>query len=349
MKILHSGPTITDEDIQAVTEVLKSRHLEDGVVVEQFEEKMKDLIGREYAVATTNGFSAIHLTLIALNVKEQDEVIIPSYTCPALLNPVLLLHAKPVFADIATGSFNISYDTAKEKITSNTKAIIVPHTFGFPAEIEKIQSLGIPVIEDCAQSLGGRSGNKMLGNFTEASIFSFYATKMITTGDGGMILTDNREIYEIARNYRYYGHKRNHQQVAYNYHLTNLPAALGIAQSGRVHQWIEKRKSLARTYDHYFQQAEQTGIDFANRQESIYFRYPVYVENRDYLKEQLKVRDIYTGYGVLEGLHQLQEISDSEYPNTSQYLNHILSLPIYPSLEERDIERIAGEVLNILK
>ena len=150
MKILHSGPTITQEDINAVTQVLQSKHLEDGMMVEQFEDKMKNLIGRQYAVATTNGFSAIHLTLIALQVKEHDEVIIPSYTCPALLNPVLLLGAKPVFADIEKGSFNISYQTIKDKITPKTKAIIVPHTFGFPADIREIQSLGVPVIEDCA-------------------------------------------------------------------------------------------------------------------------------------------------------------------------------------------------------
>ena len=148
MRILHSGPTITQEDIHAVTEVLKSKHLEDGMMVEQFEDRMKNLIGRQYAVATTNGFSAIHLTLIALKVKENDEVIIPSYTCPALLNPVLLLKAKPVFADIAEGSFNISYQTIKDKITTKTKAIIVPHTFGFPADVREIESLGIPVVED---------------------------------------------------------------------------------------------------------------------------------------------------------------------------------------------------------
>jgi len=117
MKILHSNPTITENDIQAVTDVLNSRHLEDGEIVEQFENKLKTYIGREYAVATTNGFSAIHLSLIALGVMENDEVIIPSYTCPALLNPVLIMGAKPVFADIEYDSFNISAEQVKKKIS----------------------------------------------------------------------------------------------------------------------------------------------------------------------------------------------------------------------------------------
>jgi len=349
MKILHSNPTITENDIQAVTDVLNSRHLEDGEIVEQFENKLKTYIGREYAVATTNGFSAIHLSLIALGVMENDEVIIPSYTCPALLNPVLIMGAKPVFADIEYDSFNISAEQVKKKISEKTKAIIVPHTFGFPADIEAIASLGYPVIEDCAQSLGGEFNGKKLGTSSEISIFSFYATKMMTSGDGGMVMTNNQDIYEKVLNYRYYGHRKNHKWIAYNYHLTNLPAALGISQLENLDEWVGKRKKLSKIYDHYFRENSRININFENKMQSIYFRYPIKVEQRNQLKEELKKADIYTGYGVLEGLHQLQDYPDKEYPNTAKFLEQILSLPIYPSLNESDIKFIAKKVLNIIK
>ena len=118
---------------------------------------------------------------------------------------------------------------------------------------------------------------------------------------------------------------------------------------GRIDHWINKRKKIAEIYDNHFKGLKKPGTGFANSQDAIYFRYLVYVENRDDLKEKLKEKDIYTGYGVLEGLHQLQGLPDDQYPNTSNYLKHILSLPIYPSLEEKDIERIAKQVLNILK
>jgi perosamine synthetase len=349
MKILHSSPTITEKDIKAVTDVLNSRHLEDGEIVEQFENKLKSYIGRNYAVATANGFSAIHLSLIALGVEENDEVIIPSYTCPALLNPVLIMGAIPVFADIEDNSFNISARQVKKNISEKTKAIIVPHTFGFPADVKAIRNLGYPVIEDCAQSLGGKLNDKKLGTFSEISIFSFYATKMITSGDGGMVLTDNKEIYEKVRNYRYYGHKKNHKFLAYNYHLTNLPAALGLSQLDNLKKWVEERKKLAKIYDHYFEKESGINIDFSNKKQSIYFRYPIQLEKRDQLKEKLKQEDIYTGYGVLEGLHQLQNYPDKNFPNTAKFLKQILSLPLYPSLKESDIEFIAKKVLKIIK
>lgn len=348
MKILHSSPTITYKDIKNVTKVLKSKHLEEGDFVKLFEDKLKNFVGRKFAISTTNGFSAIHLSLVALGVDENDEIIIPSYTCPALLNPVLIMGAKPVFADIEEDSFNISTKTIKYKITSKTKAIIVPHTFGFPAKIQEIKKLGIPIIEDCAQSIGGKMHGKMMGTFSEISIFSFYATKLITSGDGGMILTDDENIYKKCLDYRYYGHKKNHRYIAYNYHLTNLPAALGASQLDKIEGWIKKRRKFAEVYSFYFKNEEKINIDFVNKEDSVFFRYPIQIEKRDLLKEKLKNKGIYTGYGVLEGLHQLQKINDSKLPNTTKFLNQILSLPLYPSLKEKHIKTIAKHTLNIL-
>lgn len=154
-EILHSVPTISEDDISTIQEVLTSKHLEEGEYVCQFEYKMSQYVGRKFAAATTNGFSAIHLALIALGVKENDEVIILSYTCPAVLNPIILLRAIPIIVDIDNGGFNISPQQIKDNLRPKTKAIIVPHMFGFPADIDEITKLGIPVIEDCAQAICG--------------------------------------------------------------------------------------------------------------------------------------------------------------------------------------------------
>jgi perosamine synthetase len=351
INIEHSAPSIDAEDIAAVSEVLQSKHLEDGLVVRHFEDDFKRHFSREYAVATNNGFAAIHLALIALNITYGDEVIIPAYSCPALLYPILLQNALPVFADIGPHSFNISAESVGKRISKKTKAIIVPHIFGFPAMIEQIMQFGIPVIEDCTQALGGKYKNRKLGTFSEISIFSFYATKMICTGDGGMILTDRHDFFETIQEYKYYGHKRSHKSIEYNYHLTNLPAALGISQFKKINSFVLKRKQIAEIYDHFFFGLNAIEIEFENKTDSIYYRYPLKVHQRDKIRTILAEKGIKTGFGVLEGLHQIIEPNQVNrcLPNTENFLANILSIPIYPSLSLDDSEIVATTISKIVK
>ena len=198
-QIRHSKPYADKEDEDAVVNQIASLMHGTGARVEEFEQKMRELIGRRYSRATTSGTTALHISLLALGVGEGDEIIIPSYVCQSVMNAVNYTRAKPILVDIDDSEnkgYNISVKTIKTKVTKRTKAIIVPHMFGFPAEIDKIKKEfpSVKVIEDCAQSLGGRYKEKMLGGFGDLSIFSFYATKMISTGHGGMILTDSEEI-----------------------------------------------------------------------------------------------------------------------------------------------------------
>jgi len=349
MDIAHSKPTITEKDIQAVCQALESRHLEDGNLVVEFEEKMKSYIGCSYSIATNTGFSAIHLSLIALELKKGDEVIIPSYSCPALLNPILIMGCIPVLVDTEMNSVCLSAIEVKRKITSKTKAIIVPHIFGFPAPVEEICSYGVPVIEDCAQSVGGTIEGKKMGSFASISVFSFYASKMITTGDGGMLLTDDEEIYNRALNYRYYGHKKNHKYLAYNYHLTNMPAALGIAQLEKLDQIIQRRKEISRQYNKAFLACSEIDCTFEGRLNSAFYRYPVSINNRDFVKKELAQEGIQTGFGVLEGLHQLQDIGDNQFPETTKNLKNVLSLPIYPDLTNLEVKFVIDKITQILE
>jgi perosamine synthetase len=346
----HSKPTIGQEEIDAVNAVLLSLHLEDGEYVNTLEKAFKNYFSRNFAVAVSNGFAAIHLSLVALNIKSGDEVIIPSYTCAALLNPVLLLNAKPVIVDVSPNSFNIDVKGLRNKISKRTKAIIVPHTFGYPANIDDILTLGIPVIEDCAQAIGGIYKNKFLGQFGTLSIFSFYASKMICSGDGGMIITDDEKIYKKIINYKYYGHKKLHKYVAYNYHLTNLPAALALVQLKKVVSFIERRKHIAIKYDKLLSAHNKINIDFENKVQACYYRYPIRLSmNIEIVKYRMLQKGIQCGYGVLEGMHQILELDPANYKNTENNLNTILSLPIYPSLKDTDVQYISEKLIKIVE
>ena len=260
-----------------------------------------------------------------------------------------MLGAKPVIVDIEANSFNIDIGEVKKNINDSTKAIIVPHIFGFPAKIDEIISLKIPIIEDCAQSIGGEYKGKLLGSFGAISIFSFYASKMICGGDGGMILTDNKIYKETILNYRYYGHKKLHSYVAYNYHMTNLPAALAMSQLNNIKSFIDIRKEIALLYDNYFTERQDIKIDFENKSDACYYRYPVRLKKDiNLVKKRMLDHGIICGYGVLEGMHQMLKLPTDNFTNTEYNLKSILSLPIYPSLNNDEITYIADTLIKVL-
>lgn len=348
--ILHSKPTIDKDDISAVVSVLESNHLEEGDNVKELENHFKSYLNINFASSVSTGFAAIHLALKALDVKPGDEVIMPSYCCAAVLNPVLLLGAIPVIVDIDKSSFNISVEEVFSTITPRTKAIIAPHIFGFPCKIDELIATRVPIIEDCAQSLGGFYKGRKMGTFGTLSAFSFYATKMICGGDGGLISTQNLDLYNRILDYRYYGHKKLHKHVAYNYHLTNLPAALINTQLIKLDSFIKRRKQIAELYDEIFSHLDNIKIDFENKQDSCYYRYPVTISsNVDDVKLKMNESGIQCGYGVLDGLHQILELDKTKYPNTEQKLKTVLSLPIYPSLTDNEACYVAETLIKLLK
>jgi len=350
--IPHSKPTLDKDDFNAVMVVLKSNHLEEGLDVIKLEDNFRNFLNINFASAVSSGFASIHLALKALDIGKGDEIIIPSYCCSAILNPVLLLGATPIVVDVGKKSFNISVEEVNKKINSKTKAIIAPHIFGFPCKIDELQTLGIPIIEDCAQSLGGTYKGEKLGCFGTLSCFSFYSTKMICGGDGGLVATQDEDLYKKIINYRYYGHKRLHKEIAYNYHLTNMPASLINSQFKKLNFFIERRKNIASLYDKYFSDVENIEINFENKEDSIYYRYPVMLNkffDIEKVKTEMLQRGIQCGYGVLDGLHELLELGHNDFPNTTNNLKTILSLPIYPSLSDKDVRYIAVTLINTLK
>ena len=346
--ILHSKPTIDQSDIDSVSRVLTSGHLEDGAEVRKLEQSFCERFHRQYAVAVSSGFASIVLSLKALGVSPGDEVIFPSYTCPALLNPVRLLGAVPVLGDVEKDSFNISSNSVAHLVSQKTKAIIVPHTFGFPARIDEIKNLGVPVIEDCAQALGGVYKNRQLGTFGDLAVFSFYATKMIAAGDGGIIVTDNEEYYRMMLDYRYYGHRKGCDTVAYNFHLTNLPAALAISQLEKLDGFVRKRKELAILYDALLSELVGVSTVFENKEFSCFYRFPVRVSDASSIISMLKECGIGCGFGVLDGMHQLLGFDDRLFPHTDRNLKTIVSLPIYPLLTQEDVFQVVNTLKQVI-
>src|SRR3989338_7244123 len=271
--IPHSKPTLTKEDLSAVSRVINSGYISQGEAVKSFESELAEYIGVKGGAAVSSGTSAIHLSLIALGVKEEDDVAMPTYVCPALLNAINYIGANPLLIDINPDTYNISTADLKKKLTKKTRAVIVPHIFGLPADIKDILNFGIPVIEDCAQSVGAVYNGKKVGSFGHCAIFSFYATKVMTTGEGGMVVSNSDKILEKIRDLREYDHKPNYI-VRYNYKMTDLQAALGISQLKRLDSFISKRRTIAGSYNKRF---SELGIAIPSNpeKEHIYFRYMI--------------------------------------------------------------------------
>jgi perosamine synthetase len=340
--IPHSRPTLGPDEIRTVSEVIASGYIIQGARVEAFEDAVAEKIGVKYAAAVSSGTAALHLTLIALGVGAGDEVIIPSFVCTALLNAVRYLRANPILADIEPGTYNIDPEDVKKRVSDKTKAIIVPHLFGISADLNRLTCFNIPVIEDCAQSIGCSYHGQMTGTFGKASIFSFYATKVFTTGEGGMVVTDSKDLIDRVRDLRDYDNKDEYT-TRYNYKMTDIQAAMGIKQLSRLSDFIYRRREIAHRYSQSFQ---DYGImipqDYPGH---IYFRYIIDAgENLDLWIEMLKKEDISCARPIFLPLHHYLKLTG--YPETEKAWKRALSIPIYPSLNQSETDRVINGVLN---
>ena len=347
-------PAIDELDVASVAEALRSGHLEEGDYVREFEQSLAKFLSKPYGQATTNGFSAIHVLLQALRVRSGDEIILPSYCCPSVLYPIKLVGATPVFADIGPDSFNINLETISRVYSRRTRLVILPYHFGFPTDIDAIvdQFGQERVIEDIAQSLGVEYKGKQLGSYTYHAVASFYATKMITSGDGGMVFMQDEGVYESAKRLTYYGARRGHEVIGYNYHLTNLNAALGLSQFRKLGEFIARRKRIGQIYKSHLAEIPDIQTDFAFSDQAAFLKYPILLPNqrmRDCLKQRLAERKVQCGFGVLEPLHIKEGLTNSTMPNTMKFAHNILCLPIYPSMSDTDAAYVSRTLIDLYK
>jgi perosamine synthetase len=340
--IYHSQPTISGKEVKAVKEVLKSGYLSQSKWVIRFEETLAKYVGVKYGIATNSGTSALHLALLALGIKKGDEVILPSYVCSAVLNAVNYTQAKPILTDINESDFNISLADTKRKITKRTKAIIVPHIFGYPADIKGFLSLGIPIIEDCAHSIGATYNDKRLGSFGDLAIFSFYATKMLTTGYGGMITTNNKRFAERIRNWRDFDNRADYI-IRYNYQLSDLQGALGLSQLKQLPYFLKRRKEIAYAYNKQFYCLNDKLLykqTAGPKTAPSYYRYVIGIKNPPEFIRQMQKNQVEVKGPIYKPLHRYLGLPRQDFPVTEKVYETTVSLPIYPGLTDKQVNYI---------
>jgi perosamine synthetase len=264
MKIPLSAPDITEKDIEAVSAVLRTSRLSLGPKLEEFEGSLSQYVGTNDAVAVSSGTSALHLCLQAFGIGEGDEVIVPSFAFVAVANAVRYVGAIPVFTDIDRVTLNLDPKRIESAITSRTRAIIVVHTFGLPADLRAILEIvrhhRLFLIEDACEALGAECDRQRAGSFGDAGVFGFYPNKQITTGEGGAVVTNNPELAKRVRSLRNQGRNGNewlqHNEIGYNYRISELNCALGISQLKRIEKILHTRESLAGMYYQHLKSSE---------------------------------------------------------------------------------------------
>ncbi len=348
--IPHSRPTLTEEDARAVAEVVRRGQLAQGPKVAEFEGAMASLLGRQGAIALSSGTAALHLALKALGIKEGEGVALPGFVCAALANAVRYLAAEPQLVEVEPKGLNIDPADLRSRLKANTKAIIVPHLFGRPAELEEVLALGLPVIEDCAQSLGALYGGKPAGSWGRVAVLSFYATKMLATGEGGMLLADDPNILETARDLRDYD-EREDGELRYNYKMTEMEAALGLSQLGRLEEFVTRRRDLAGGYGLAFSGLRVQLPQDHPRGRHVFYRYvlllpPEGKEDMEAILQDLEHRGVMARRPVYRPLHQV--LGGPALPVTEDLWARAISIPLYPSLDEVDVSRIVEVVRTTL-
>ncbi|MBW2622784.1 MAG: DegT/DnrJ/EryC1/StrS family aminotransferase, partial [Deltaproteobacteria bacterium] len=289
----------------------------------------------------------------ALGVGEGKEVVVPAYVCTALLNAINYTGADPVLADIDPRTFNLDPEEVGTRLTQRTAAIIVPHLFGRPADMNAFEELGPPIIEDCAQAIGGAYQGRPVGSFGRLSIFSFYATKVITTAEGGMVVGDDPELISSVRDLKEYGQPPD-GRVRYNYKMSDLSGAMGLVQLGRLPEFIAKRRALAARYAENLEGLDlirpRDDTESGHIKEHIFYRYVVRVkrEKVDPVIRFLDSAGIAAARPVFRTLASCLGQAD-EFPGTKEAFETALSLPIYPELTLPLVDRVSEQLALALE
>jgi len=338
--IPHSRPTIDEKDALAVAEVVRSGLLAQGEKVRSLEEGMALCSGKRHAAAVSSGTAALHLSLESLGIGREDFVALPSFACSALLHSVGMTGAAPLLIDIDASTLQMDLEDLRKRITKKTRAIILPHAFGFPVDPGPFLEFGVPVIEDCAQAIGARLRENPVGSFGAVSVFSFYATKVLAAGEGGMVCSDSEEIILKVRDLREYDNKEDFTQ-RFNYKMTDIHAALGLSQLKRIDRFIERRRKIAQIYEQSFSSLPLILPRGIPQGDPIYFRYviqlPEGMEIEKFIR-RMRQKGIVCMRPVFKPLHHL--LKQRGFPGTDTAWKRSVSVPIYPGLRGDQITTV---------
>ena len=356
-------PSITQREINYVTDAVKSGWVSSlGHYITEFEKKFAEYIGVKYALTTSNGTTALHLALVTLKIKEGDEVIVPDLTFVATVNAVAYTGAKPIMVDVEPDTWCINPNCIKKAI-SKKKAIIPVHLYGHPADMDEINKVakeyGLYVIEDAAEAHGAEYKDKKVGSLGDVGVFSFYGNKIITTGEGGMITTNDKKLYQRAKFLR--DHAMNpekrywHPEIGYNYRMTNLQAALGLAQLERIDELIEKKRQIFGWYKEFLGDLE--GIRLNPEKEwakNVFWMVCMVLEkelgiSRDELMAKLKEKGIDTR-PFFYPMSQMPMYNSGEGRSVTYNLSERgLNLPSGVNLNKDEVQWICETIKTILK
>lgn len=362
-----NSPIIAKNAQKYVLDCIKSGWISSaGLYIEKFEKKFAEFLGVKFAVTTTNGTSALHLAVASLGIGPGDEVIIPDLTIISCALAVLYTGAKPVFIDVEKMTGNIDPARIEEKISKKTKAIMVVHLYGHPADMDPILHLArkhnLKVIEDAAEAHGAEYKGKKVGGLGDIGCFSFYANKVVTTGEGGMVVTNSEEIYEKAKLLKDLAHspKRRfmHEEIGFNYRMTNLQAALGVAQLEEVENYIKKKRSMAELYIEGLKNLPNIELLYeAGYAKSVYWMFPLLVSKknkitRDEFREKLKdlgvdTRDFFYPLHSQPVFDNLKFSNREEFPISTDLSNRGFYIPSGLALTKNEINKVINAVKKV--
>lgn len=356
-------------DVENVSNCIKSgMYWAEGPVIQEFEALIADYIGTKYCVSFNSGTSAQHAALLAYGIKNGDEIIVPSFTFISTANSALFVGAKPVFADIEEETFGLDPDSVLENISSKTRAIMPVHYGGCPCKIQELREIaddyGLILIEDAAEAFGAEINGKKIGSFGDASMLSFCQNKVITTGEGGALVTDSEEISQKLKLLRSHGradgaHYFSSTQTSeyitlgYNFRMSSLTAALGISQIKKISEIIKMRRDRAFYFTSHLNKEIGNNIRFPEIPESyfnVYQLYTILADKRDELKDYLASRGIMTKiyFSPVHTTYFYQNVLGYEckLPTTEKIAESVLTLPMHPCLTFDEIDCVFSEIKN---
>lgn len=359
MKIQLAKPDITQAEIDEVVEVLKSGWLSIGPKIEQFEKSVADYVGVKHAIAVNSGTSALHLLIKAFDIKDEDEVITTPFSFVASTNCILFERAIPVFVDINPETLEMDIDQVESKITSKTKAILAVDVFGHPMNILKLKEIAdkynLILIEDSCEALGSEYDGVKSGSAADAAVFAFYPNKQITTGEGGIVVTNNDYVADICRSLRSQGRAitgfwLHHERMGYNYRMSEMNAALGLVQMQRLPDIISKRSKVAQKYNEKLSRIKEIKIPYVDPSVTVmsWFVYVIRVSDNvnrdgvmDYLsKNGIGCRPYFTPIHVQPFITEMFGYKEEDFPITAAVGRSCIALPFYNELRDEEIDFI---------
>lgn len=354
-------PSLKGNELRYVSDCIESTWISSkGKYVNNFEEKFAAYIHVDHAASVCNGTVALHLALIALDLKQGDEIIVPTFTYIASVNAISYVGAKPVFVDSLTETWQMDCADVERKITPKTKAVLAPHIYGHPCEMDTLLEIcsryHLFLIEDCAEAIGSRYNNRLMGTFGDIAAFSFFGNKTITTGEGGMLTSNSKELIERAKKLKNQGLSSReywHDEIGYNYRMTNICSALGVAQLERIDEIMDNKIRVASTYKKAFENSALEVQGEAANVLNSYWMFSVLLPSADYRDE---LRTFLNQSGIetrplfypVHSMAMYANTSAGNFPVATDISSRGINLPSYPDLNEEEIYFIANQVITFI-